>query len=82
MGDIPWDYAAVIMAISFATTLVGQLVVDRAVRRLGRGSIVVIILAAFFLCACLLTWYVAAASTAAFVRDPSLIHAPGICPGA
>jgi MFS family permease len=79
MGDIPWDYAAIIMGIAFVTTLVGQIAIDRLVTHLGRGSIVVIVLACFFICACLLAWFVAATSIAAWTRDPSEIHVPGIC---
>lgn len=80
MGDIPWDFAAVIMATAFICTLIGQAAVDAIVRRAGRGSVVVIVLAAFFSCACLLSFYVATSSVVSVVRDPSkLTKVQGVC---
>ncbi|KAI8477481.1 MAG: hypothetical protein J3K34DRAFT_515807 [Monoraphidium minutum] len=80
MGDLPWDFAGALMATAFVSTLVGQLIIDRAVRASGRGSLVVLVLAAFFAAATLLAGYAAARSVAAFARDPQGAGAvPGIC---
>ncbi|KIZ03311.1 hypothetical protein MNEG_4648 [Monoraphidium neglectum] len=80
MGDIPWDFAGVIMGIAFVSTLFGQVAIDALIRRTGRGSVVVIVLAAFFTCACLLACYVAARSVVAFATSADhSIRAPGVC---
>jgi hypothetical protein len=64
------------------STLVGQLAIDRLVRRAGgRGSVIVIILAVFFGAAAGLSYFVAGRAIAAFVRDPAAaMHVAGICP--
>lgn len=80
LGDIPWQYAAVMMPTAFVATLAGQFAIDWVVKKLGRSSVVVIVLAAFFVVACLLTLYVLIDSLTKVAADPVGASVPGrIC---
>lgn len=82
LGDIPWEYAAVLMPMAFAATLAGQYAIDWVVKKLGRSSVVVIVLAAFFVVACGLTYYICIDSLKVVAADPVGATVPGkICSG-
>jgi uncharacterized membrane protein YfcA len=36
LGDIPWDYAAVLLPLAFLVTLAGQFAIDWLVRKVSR----------------------------------------------
>eukprot|EP00878_Enallax_costatus_P010013 GHUV01010452.1.p1 GENE.GHUV01010452.1~~GHUV01010452.1.p1 ORF type:complete len:687 (+),score=222.48 GHUV01010452.1:318-2378(+) len=77
LGDIPWQYAAVMMPTAFAATLAGQFAIDWVVKKLGRSSVVVIVLAAFFVVACALTFYIVIRSLRLVAADPVGTTVPG-----
>eukprot|EP00879_Flechtneria_rotunda_P001978 GHRR01002153.1.p1 GENE.GHRR01002153.1~~GHRR01002153.1.p1 ORF type:complete len:776 (+),score=239.30 GHRR01002153.1:136-2463(+) len=80
LGDVPWDYAAVILPLAFVATLAGQLATDWVVKRLGRSSLVVAVLAGFFVVACGLTYYITAVSLKEVAADAVGTMIPGkIC---
>lgn len=82
LGDIPWQYAAVLMPMAFAATLAGQFATDWVIKKLGRSSVVVIVLAAFFVVACGLTFYISIDSLEDVAADPVGATVPGrICGG-
>lgn len=58
LGDIPWDYAGVLLVVAFVTTILGQVLIDHLINKVGRSSIIVVVLACFFMVACVLTCFI------------------------
>jgi hypothetical protein len=80
-GDIAWDYAGVLAGIALCSTLAGQVLVDRIIRRVGRASVLVIVLVVFFAVACALAYYIAVAVTVRAISTSASMWAMGsICP--
>lgn len=77
LGDIPWNYASVLMPMAFAATLAGQFAIDKLVAKLQRSSAIVIVVAGFFVVACCLTYYVVVDSLRGVVADPAGASVPG-----
>eukprot|EP00775_Hariotina_reticulata_P001221 gene1221-1560_t len=77
LGDIPWDYAAVLLPLAFLVTLAGQFAIDWLVQKVGRSSLIVLVLAGFFIVACGLTYYITAQSVAQVVQHPQGAGAVG-----
>ena len=78
---VPWDYGAALAAVALLATLLGQWLVAWLVRRLGRGSVVVIVLAAMFSVSTGAALAVVIVTAVDLARRPEkLTLSKGVCP--
>ena len=78
-GTLQYDYATVMSVIGFCATLVGQLIVYKLVKMLGRRSVIVFAMALFTAMSSVVVALQAAKQTTAAARAHDLWHWGSIC---
>jgi len=79
-GVIPKDYGITLAIIGFASTFLGQIVIDWAVKKLGRNSLLVVLLGVMCTVGTAASAYVAVLEVIRVARDPGLAGQVGaIC---
>ncbi len=78
-GTLQYDYAAVLATVGFLTTFLGQLVVYKLIKLLGRRSIIVFAMALFMAVSSVVVAWQALKLTSLSARAHELWHWGHIC---